>query len=340
MGGGRTRQRRRVSDAHVRAHLFEDGRAQDFACNEETLAELLSDRRPGRFLWLHIAGTEGRAEELGALPVALPPSASQALLAYETRPRCEQIDGGVLLNLRVPLAAGEVDAGDPLASLRLWAEPGLLLSASLRRNAVLPAVEARFHEGAMHDPGDVIIAIATAAADMLDHSIAEIGDRVDTLETQIEPSTPFSVRREVTALRSRAIGYRRFVVPQRQALERLAALRLDFIDERERSELLGAADQFARMGEELEAARERAAVLHEELTDLRGEKLDQRSLQVAIVALVFLPLTFLTGLLGMNVEGIPFAKEPWAFWGVTAVCVVMALGVAGFFMQRHWSGGD
>lgn len=329
-----------MSEAHVRAHLFADGRSQDFDCSDESLAALLADAQPGRFLWLHIAGTEGRAEELGALPVTLPPTAAQALLAYETRPRCEAINGGVLINLRVPLAQGESDAGDPLASLRLWAEPGLLLSASLRANAVLPAVEARFHEGTMHDPGDVIIAIATTAADMLDHSIAEIGDRVDTLETEIDPTTPFAVRREVTALRSQAIGYRRFVVPQRQALERLATLPFAFIDERERAELMSAADQFARMGEELEAARERAAVLHEELTDLRGERLDQRSLQVAIVALIFLPLTFLTGLLGMNVKGIPFAEQPWAFWGVTAVCVLLAAAVSAFFVLRQWSGGD
>ena len=56
-----------MSEAHVRAHLFADGRSQDFDCSDESLAALLADAQPGRFLWLHIAGTEGRAEELGAL---------------------------------------------------------------------------------------------------------------------------------------------------------------------------------------------------------------------------------------------------------------------------------
>src|SRR3546814_17689593 len=81
------------------------------------------------------------------------------------------------------------------------------------------------------------------------------------------------------------------------------------------------------MAEELEAVRERAALAHEELTDLRGEQLDRRSLIVSIVALIFLPVTFITGLLGMNVQGIPFAPQPWAFWGVFAFCVLFAFAV-------------
>jgi zinc transporter len=63
---------------------------------------------------------------------------------------------------------------------------------------------------------------------------------------------------------------------------------------------------------------------------------DQRSLAIAVVAFIFLPLTFVTGLLGMNVEGIPFAKSAWAFWGVVAFCGVIAVVVMGWFAYRQW----
>src|SRR3546814_18124660 len=68
----------------------------------------------------------------------------------------------------------------------------------------------------------------------------------------------------------------------------------------------------ARMAEELDSIRERAALMHEALTDLRAEQIDSRSLLISIVALVFLPVTFITGLYGLNVENLPYAKEPWA----------------------------
>ena len=90
------------------------------------------------------------------------------------------------------------------------------------------------------------------------------------------------------------------------------------------------------MAEELEAIRERSALMHEQLTDLRAELIDTRSLVISVVALVFLPLTFLTGLLGMNVDGIPYAHQPWAFAAVCAVCGAIALVVALYFIRARW----
>ncbi|MFM5914978.1 MAG: CorA family divalent cation transporter, partial [Chakrabartia godavariana] len=77
----------------------------------------------------------------------------------------------------------------------------------------------------------------------------------------------------------------------------------------------------------------------EELTDRRAEVIDTRALLISIVALIFLPLTFITGLLGMNVDGIPYAHEPWAFWGVTGFCLIIALGVLGWFVRARWIRG-
>ena len=93
------------------------------------------------------------------------------------------------------------------------------------------------------------------------------------------------------------------------------------------------------MAEELEAIRERAALMHEALTDLRAEQLDQRSLVISMAAMVFLPLTFLTGLYGMNVKGLPYAEEPWAFDAIAGACALIAAAIVIWFVQRHWFKG-
>jgi zinc transporter len=126
---------------------------------------------------------------------------------------------------------------------------------------------------------------------------------------------PLAVRQTIAKTRSRAIGYRWFMSPQRTALERLAGSDVDWLEPDDRLHLGEAADRGARMVDELEAIRERSALLHEQLTDLHAELVDTRGLVISVVALVLLPLTFLTGLLGMNVSGIPFAREPWACGG-------------------------
>jgi zinc transporter len=166
--------------------------------------------------------------------------------------------------------------------------------------------------------------------------VAELGDSLDDCEEQIAGQHAFELRRRVNQVRVRAIGYRRFLFPQRIALEKLALLPGDWLMEDDRLHLNSAADRAARMSEELESIRERSALTHETLTDLRAEQIDQRSLVIAIVAMVFLPLTFVTGLLGMNVAGIPFAHAPWAFAGVTGLCVVMAVAITAFFVRHKW----
>lgn len=304
------------------------------------IAAKLNERARGDgdhdFIWVHIRSNGEVQSFLEKLELALPPSVRRALVAVETRPRCEPIDAGVLVNLRLPGMEGQED-GDLLPSIRIWAERGLLLSVAFRPSLVTPTVEAEFRQGLLHDPGDVIISYLVHAAEALDGIVAQIGDELDDVECILAPGVPLSVRRQVTRLRSQAIGYRRFVGPQRAAAERLTGLPLDWLDDDERAAVREAADRFARMGEELESVRERAAVLHEELTDLRAEKMDARSLQIAIVAMIFLPLTFITGLLGMNVQGIPWADEIWAFWGVVALCVLIGVAVSGWFAWRKWS---
>jgi zinc transporter len=104
----------------------------------------------------------------------------------------------------------------------------------------------------------------------------------------------------------------------------------------DRLHIAAAADRAARMAEELEAIRERAALIHETLTDLRAELIDQRSLLIAVAAMVFLPLTFITGLFGMNVEGIPYSHHPWSFWTITGFSIVVGAGVTAYFVRRHW----
>ena len=148
----------------------------------------------------------------------------------------------------------------------------------------------------------------------------------------------FELRRDVTRVRVTAIGYRRFLAPQRAALEKLAGLPGDWLADDDRLHLNAAADRAARMAEELESIRERSAVVHDTLTDLRAEQLDTRSLIIAIVAMIFLPLTFITGVYGMNVKGLPYADSPWAFDAIMLVCLSIGVGIVVYFTRRHWLG--
>lgn len=303
---------------------------------KEISPELACGARNGdAFTWVHLNGAEEDAVAWLREHADLPPPVIAALTAVETRPRTEQIDGGALVNLR-GLRDEDDGHADELVSIRLWAEQGRAISLTFRKLGGILELRDRMAKGTILDPGDLIAALAVSITARLDPEVAALGDLIDDCETRLDPDNAFEMRRAIARGRSAAIGYRRFVVPQRQALERLATLEAGWLEDEDRIHLRQAADGFARMAEELEAVRERSALMHEQLTDLRAELIETRTLTLSIVALVFLPLTFVTGLLGMNVDGIPYAHAPWAFWGVVAVCTALAFGIAGYFVSVKW----
>jgi zinc transporter len=290
---------------------------------------------PDAFDWIHIDGRDPAAADWLAHRSGVSAPVLAALTAAETRPRTEQFSDGALINLR-GLGATPEDDPDPLVSIRLWATHGRVISVSYRTLNGLDELAGAMREGRLRDPGDVIAGLAVRISERLDPQFAELGDRLDDCETAIDPRRAFTMRRKIGRIRSKAIGYRRFVATQWQALERLAAIECAWLADNDRLHLREAADRFARMTEELEWIRERSALMHEQLTDLRAEQIETRTLVLSIVALVFLPLTFLTGLLGMNVEGIPYAREPWAFWGVVGLCAIVAIAIASYFIRARW----
>lgn len=287
------------------------------------------------FVWVHFDQCDATTEAWLNAHGDLPPLIVSAMLATETRPRLELLDHGGLLNLR-GLGDAEEHNPDHLSSVRVWIAKGRAFSVTRRDLSAIGKVETALCAGKVKDPGDFVAKLAGAITTELDPDVSDLGDTLDDCEEHVGTHAILSMRSIIAETRSRAIAYRRFLAPQRIAIERLAQIEGDWLAEDDRMHINEAADRAARMVEELEAIRERSALLHEQLTDLRAETIDTRALLVSVVALIFLPLTFLTGLLGMNVDGIPYAHTPWAFWGVVAVCVALSVAVGGYFMRAHW----
>lgn len=313
------------------AYRVRDGRAEeiDLKAAVDAKADLV---------WIHLTTNNEQAQAWLTDRAQLSEYLVDALTAVETRPRCDAVGDGAVINLR-GLSSENLSPSDLLASIRMYAHQGRVISVTRKPLNALAPVRDELQAGRVLDPGDLIAAIATAITEELDPVVAELGDSLDECEEQLSADRAFSLRRHVNAVRVQAIGYRRFLFPQRAALEKLGALPGDWLNDDDRLHLAAAADRAARMAEELESIRERAALTHETLTDLRSEQIDQRSLVIAVVAMVFLPLTFITGLLGMNVDGIPYAHQPWAFWGVVAVCTAIAVVISVYFIRRHWFQG-
>ena len=125
---------------------------------------------PG-FLWVHLEGKD--EQDLARLKAQkdIPDVAAGALAATETRPRCDRIEEGAIINLRGPAAEG-VDIADRLVSIRMWVRAGKVSSLTRRPLLATGAVLEDMKGGKIQDPGDLVAAFARAISKQLDPEVA------------------------------------------------------------------------------------------------------------------------------------------------------------------------
>ncbi|MGC1487983.1 MAG: zinc transporter ZntB [Albidovulum sp.] len=273
------------------------------------------------FVWVNVdfASKAG----LGWLMAAgLDPIAAEALVAEETRPRCTLHGEMMLMNLRgVNLNPGEEP--EDMVSLRLCVVPGMVISAQRRRLAALDDVMAGMRGGhGPATPGELIARLALRLADRSEPVVATLNERLDDLEDRVAEGAGADLRRALADVRRVSSVLRRFMFPQRDALSTLEIEELNWLAPRDRSRLREATERVTRLAEELDAIRDRAQVVRDQIVDIRAEAMNRQMLILSVVAAVFLPLGLLTGLLGINVGGVPGGGVPWAFW---AVCGLLAV---------------
>lgn len=258
------------------------------------------------------------------------------LTVPSTRSRCTVIEDRAMVVMRVARPGAEPhDIGRQL--LTLWIEKGRVIIASELN--ILDFLGLNKWVASHHapvSPADLVARLGLRAADRLEPLVEMLGDRLDDIEEALIVQKSIKTNNRLAELRRNLIGFRRLVWPQRDVLNTLEIEDLSHFTARDRLRLREASARSARIGDELQALSERAVLVHEQIIDARAEQMNRTMLVLAAVTVVFMPLTLLTGALGMNVAGIPFSDNPHAFWAVCAGLFVMALGIVWWMRGQRW----
>jgi zinc transporter len=287
-------------------------------------------------IWVHLDFHAERAQRWIQEESGLDSIVAGALLAHETRPRVEVHGQGLLVNLRgVNLNPGAEP--DDMVSVRIWIDERRIVTVRLRRLMAIQDLRDAIERGSGPRTPDAF----------LDHLVRQLTDRmspvIESLEDQLAPvedaileKQSFVMRTMLATIRQQAIGLRRYVGPQREALARLLTIEASWLMESCRRHLRESADRVTRIVEDLDAIRERAAVVQDELSNRLSDSMNRRMYALSVIAGLFLPLGLITGLLGINVAGIPGADTPWAFAAVCAGLVVIVIIEILIFRRLKW----
>lgn len=272
-------------------------------------------------LWVHLDRTSSETQEWLRERSGVDLGTCEALLAEETRPRSYASGDGVLLILRgVNLNPGAEP--DDMISLRIWAESQRLITLRQRAFQSTTDVAEAIEEGkGPEQVGSLIVQLGMRITGRMEPVIENLEDLADALEEGMTEREPKVTRSDLAEFRRQVIALRRYLAPQRAVFANLVQETFPGFQPAHRSSLRELADRTMRHVEDLEALRERAGVIHDELANHIAEQLNTRMYVVSLVAAIFLPLGLLTGLLGINVGGIPGANDQTAFMVVCGILV-------------------
>ncbi|MCJ7873715.1 CorA family divalent cation transporter [Marinovum sp. 2_MG-2023] len=278
--------------------------------------------------WVHFDLNDAATEtDLRAL---VPASAAEILLQPETRPRSVIIAGAMIVMLRgANFNPGQ--QSDDMVALRIWATDTLVIT--LRHRAIFAVQDLRDAlRGGMILPGGAGLLIAElieGLVDRIEQVSLGLDDTVDSIEESVlVPGHDIDVLAPLPQLRRATIRLIRYLRPQSETLRKLEqrppgappvllTLPADRLHE--------SANRAQRALEELDAVHHRLNALADHQYNRKADQLSRNGYGLSVIAAVFLPLGFVTGLFGMNVGGLPWTDTPLGF---VIVCLGMAAAVA------------
>ena len=288
------------------------------------------------WLWVHLQRDAPGSRDWLERESGLDEVACEALLSSESRPRCEAYGDNMLLSLRgVNLNPG-ADPEDMVA-LVLWAEAGRIVSVRRRRIMAVDAIRASVDAGrAPATTGDFLATLAEGLVERMGPVIDTLEEDVASLEEELLTNRTEGIRARLADLRQTAIALRRYIAPQREAMSRLLTQQSEWISSMDRRWLREVADRITRYVEDLDAARERAQIVQEELAARISEQINRNMYVLSIVAAVFLPLGLITGYFGINVGGIPGTEWHGSFALVGLGLVLIAIAEIWLLRRLKW----
>ena len=259
-----------------------------------------------------------------------------ALLADETRPRILPLGEGVLLILR-GVNLNENASPEDMVSIRLWIDPHRIISLQRRKLKAVGDLAANIEagQGPVDSAGFITTLIGLLFARMAP-AMTSLGEEMDDIEEGVLDGSANALREQIVSIRKKAIIFKRYMAPQRDLIINFLEVKIDWFADHNHHHMIEAHDNITRFVEELDSVRERSQVISDEVTNILTERLNKNMYALSVVAAIFLPLGFLTGLLGINIGGIPGAENPQAFvvfCGMLALVVCLQIMI---FRKMRW----
>ncbi len=267
----------------------------------------------------------------------LPPILIEALTDENPKPRCLLADQGMLIVMRGVNLNPKSDPEDMVA-LRIWIQKGLILTLRHRRVMAVQSLHKKLEMGeGPRNTHEWLTQLINSVLKLTRDVVEQVDEQVDELEELllVDRNTK-SCPIDIADVRRSIIRLRRHLAPQRDLFIQLQKELPSWLPAEFQKSLKEFVNISARLLEDLESARDRAAITHEAWNHQATERMNRTIYLLSIVTAIFLPLGLITGLLGVNIGGMPGTENQYAFWDLCGVLVLIGLLEWWILRKNRW----
>lgn len=311
-----------------------DGEGGGKSVSDKAIARELKKKN---LAWVHLDLNHPDTKEWLDREISyLDPFVVDALLADETRPRIAEIGDGAIIILRGVNLNENADPED-MVSIRMWVDNERIISVQRRKLQAVLDLEDKLKAGkGPRNSGQFLNMLLSCLSDRMAPVLLELDEATDDVEEQILDNPDTAFREKIIDIRKEAIILRRYMAPQKDAIGQLRLAEFTWLDPGQKRHLQENYDHSMRYVEDLDAIRERAQIVKDELANIIADRLNRNLYVLSVIAAIFLPLGFLTGLLGINVGGIPGSEDPYAFLIFCGMLIILVIIQILLFKKLKW----
>lgn len=170
-------------------------------------------------------------------------------------------------------------------------------------------------------------------------TVYQIEDRLDEIES-LEQKSNRKLMNEVFEIRSDLLTLRRSIFPMRDLIYRiLNSERID-IPKEQKAYFVDIYDHLLKLSEMLESNRDVTSDIRDSYISLNSNRMNNIMMTLTIISAIFIPLTFIAGVYGMNFEYMPELTWRYGYFMILGVMAIIGLGMFWWFKKKGWLGDN
>ncbi|TWT99969.1 Magnesium transport protein CorA [Botrimarina colliarenosi] len=315
-----------------------DGVTEEDITDVERMSQAFDE---GAVTWIDVQGFGDRSimKRIGEI-FQMHPLLLEDVVNVPQRPKTESYTDQLLFLVRMVRRTDDDELDMEQVSMVLGKT--YVLTFQERYGDVLDPVRRRIRSGKgvirTHGPDYLAYAIADTIIDGYYPILEAIGDRLEDLEEDVVMNPTPELLRQLNQIKNRLVNLRRGVWPQREAINALVRGDFDAISDEVRIYLRDTHDHCVQTSEVAEMYREMVTGLMSTYLSSIANRTNEVMKVLTIMASIFIPLTFLAGIYGMNFEHMPELHMRWAYPAVWLTMLGTAGGMLIFFWRKGWLG--